>query len=336
MAEHRRPDSSMPERLAPSRWRRHRIEGGRRARWGKRGVTGVLAIAALVLAACGGGSGSASSSSTSSASTSSSSTSSGELAHVKSTGKLAIAMSSFAPQDFQNKSGTWTGYDVTILKGFAKTLGVTLKITPMPFSSSVEAVHTHRDDVTIDIYYNKTRAKSIAFSRPMLNYNDVVAVNSTSPQVSQATLTALSGKSIAVTTGSAEVTEAKKVPNANITQYSNLNESLLALSSGRVAADFQPDTDISWAQKNNSSLHVKILGPVPSSIAPPIASLRGYYGVPKGTYSTGFLKKLNSYLKKIACNGTEQSILNKYNMKNSVYLKGICSAPTSYSGTTTG
>lgn len=322
MTEHRAPDSPTKRRGSSTRWR-----------WGRWGAAGAMACAALALAACGGGTSSASATTGSSSSTTSGNT---ELAQIKSTGKLSIAMSAFAPQDFQNSSGTWTGYDVTILKGFAKTLGATLKITSMPFSSSVEAVHTHRDDITIDIYYNTTRAKSINFSRPMLNYNDVVAVNSTSPQVSKATLTALSGKSIAVTTGSAEVKEAQAVPNAKITQYSNLNETLLALSSGRVAADFQPGPDISWAAKKNSSLHVKILGAVPSSIAPPVVGLRGYYGVPKGTYSASFLKKLNSYLKKISCNGTEQTILDKYNMSNSVYLNGICTAPTTYKAAATG
>lgn len=283
-----------------------------------------MAATAVGLAACGsGGTG---------PSASASSNSNTELSKVKSSGTLAIAMSSFAPQDFQNTSGTWTGYDVDILRGFAKELGAKLKIDSMPFASSIEAVHTHRDDITIDIFYTATRAKNIAFSRPMLNYDDVVAVNSSSPQVSSATVSALSGKTVAVTTGSEEVTEAKKIPNATVKQYTNLNETLLALTSGKVAADLQPDSDISWAQKKTSGLNVKILGPVPSSIAPPIASLRGYYGVPKGTYSTSFLKKLNSYLKKIECTGSEQTILDKYNMSNPLYLKGICSAPTTYTG----
>lgn len=288
-------------------------------------------LISLAVAACGSTSGSAASNASSTSSTSTKA--SGLLGKVESSHSLSIAMSAFAPQDFQNKSGTWTGYDVDILRGFAKTLGAKLKINAMPFSASIQAVSSKRDDITIDVYYKKSRAKVVSFSRPMLNYNDAIAVRASKPEVSAPTVAALTGKSIAVVTGSAEVPEAKAVPKAHVVQYNNINDSFLALSSGRVAADIQPDVDISWSKRKDSSLDIKLLGPVPTSIAPPIQSLRGYYGVPKGSYSSGFLTKLNAYLKKISCNGTEQSILNNYGMSNPVYLKGICSAPSVYSGT---
>ena len=255
------------------------------------------------------------------------------LAHVQQTHKLIIAESAYAPEDFQNPTThAWTGYDVNILQGFAKTLGAHLVVTSLPFSASIQAVAARRADITIDIYYTAKRAKVISYSRPMLNYNDVVAVNSQSPQIRKATVSAMTGKRIAVVVGSEEVTEANKVPSATVKQYSNIADSFQALSSGRVAADFQPDTDVAWAIHQNPSLHIKILGAMPSSIAPPIASLRGYYGLPKGSYSASFLKKLNAYLKKIACNGQEQKILNKYGMQSPVFLKGICAAPNTYQG----
>jgi ABC-type amino acid transport substrate-binding protein len=166
----------------------------------------------------------------------------------------------------------------------------------------------------------------------MLNYNDVVAVNSRHSQVAAPTLADLSGKRIAVVVGSEEVGEAQKVPHAAVKEYGNITDSLLALSSGRVAADFQPGVDIAWAKHKNPSLHVKILGTVPSSITPPVASLRGYYGLPKGKYSASFLQKLNAYLHKIAANGTEQKMLDRYGMTQSVFLKGIAAAPNAYHG----
>lgn len=276
----------------------------------------IVGMTALGLAGCG---------------TASASGSNTLLAKVEKTHVLTIAESAYAPEDFQNPvTHQWTGYDVNILSGFAKTLGAKLKIDAMPFSASIQAVADRRADLTIDIYYTATRAKVIAFSRPMLNYNDVVAVNSTNPAIKSDTLSALSGKKIAVVLGSEEVTEANKIPNAKVVQYGSIGESFLALSSGRVAADLQPDTDVAWAKKQNPSLHIKILGAVPASIAPPIASLRGYYGMPKGAYSQSFLNKLNAYLKKIASNGQEQQILDKYGMTSPVFLQGIASAPNTY------
>ncbi len=253
------------------------------------------------------------------------------LAKVKSTHQLVIAESAFAPEDFQNpKTKQWTGYDVNILRGFAKTLGAKLHMVPLPFASSIEAVASRRADITIDIYYTPQRAKVLSYSRPMLNYNDVVAVNSAHPALRYDSVKALHGKKIAVVLGSEEVTEAKKIPAAKIKQYGSVGESFLALSTGRVAADLQPDADVSWAHKQNPSLKIKILGPVPKNIAPPIKTLRGYYGVPKGAYSHTFLMKLDAYLKKIASNGVEQRILNRYGMKSPIFLKGIAQAPNFY------
>ncbi|WP_249226945.1 substrate-binding periplasmic protein [Alicyclobacillus mengziensis] len=270
----------------------------------------------------------------SSSGTGSNSTSQNDLlSQVESTHTLSVAVSAFAPQDFQSPTTKqWTGYDINILKGFAKTLGATLKVNAMPFNSSIQAVADKRDDLTIDIYYTKQRAQVLDFSRPMLNYNDVIAVNSKNPAISSTNVSSLKGKKVAVVLGSAEVAEAKNIPGAHVKQYNSVAESFLALSQGRVAADIQPDTDVSWAKKQNPNLNIKLLGTVPSSIAPPIQSLRGYYGVPKGSYSTRFLDKLNAYLKQIVTNGTEQKILDKYGMSNPVFLKGLASAPNTYSG----
>ncbi len=294
------------------------------SRWKTLRVGGALAMAGLALAACG---------SSSAASTSSGGTqATGLLAKVESSHQLVIAMSAFAPEDYQNAAGQWTGYDPAILSAFAKTLGAKLVIDAIPFAASVEAVATHRADITVDIYYTKQRAGVIAFSRPMLNYNDVVAVRKSNPQVKAATVAALTGKNIAVVTGSAEVAEANKTPQAAVTQYSNIEESFLALSSGRVAADYQPDVDVSWAIHQNPSLNVKILGAVPSALAPSAASLRGYYGVPKGSYGTEFLARLNAYLKRIECNGTEQKMIDQFGMSSSIYLSGLCTAGNTYTG----
>ena len=253
------------------------------------------------------------------------------LGKIKSTHTLSIAMSAFAPEDFQTAKGAWTGYDVDILRGYAKSIGAKLQINSIPFASSIEAVSTERDDISVDIFITAQRAQVIDFSRPMLNYSDTVDVNSTAPAVKAATVSGLAGKNIGITTGTSELLEAQKVPHATITQYDTIQNTLLALSQGRVDAALEPGVDVAWSAHENPSLHVKVLGSVPKSIAPSIKLLRGYYGVPKNANAKSFLVSLNKYLKKIACNGQEQSIFNKYGMKQPLYLSGICAAPNSTS-----
>ena len=275
-------------------------------------LVSVAVVASLGLSACGSGG--------------------NELSKIKKNKTISIAMATFAPQDFQT-NGQWTGYDVDILKAYAQKQGWKLKFDSFnALDGAVSAVATHRDDITIDIFYNKSRSQVIGFSRPMLNYNDAVAVNGTHPTIAANTVQAMSGKKIAVAQGSAEVAEAQKVPNANVQQVDNISDSFLTVSQGRADATFQPEPDIAWYQKTNPSLNIKELGVMPQELSPPIASLRGYFGVGKGSYSKSFLAGFNSYLKDIACNGQEQQILNNYGLSGPAYLQGICTAGNVYTG----
>lgn len=255
-----------------------------------------------------------------------------ELSNIQKTKTLKIGITNFAPQDFQGPNGQWTGYDVDLLKAYAQSHGWNLKIDPLGLDAAVEAVSTHRDDLTIDIFYTAKRAKVIGYSRPMLNYNDGIAVNGTRPTVNAPTSQGMAGKKIGVVTGSAEVAEAQKVPNANVQQIDSISDSFLALSQGRVDAVFQPAPDITWYKRTNPSLDIKPLGLMPPDLSPPITELRGYFGTPKGSYSTSFLSSLNDYLKNVACNGQEQQILNNYGMNDPAYLNGICQASNKASG----
>ncbi|MTD54269.1 substrate-binding periplasmic protein [Amycolatopsis pithecellobii] len=254
------------------------------------------------------------------------------LSSIRESKQLSIAVSSFAPQDFQDATGTWTGYDIDILTGFAQSLGASLVIHPQPFSASIQSVSSGRDHLTVDVYYTAERAKVITYSRPMLNYNDVVAVRKSQPGVSDASVGGLTGKSIGVTTGSTSVTEAQKTPGAKAVNYTEFSDALLALDQGRIDAVYASNTNIPWLQKQNQAANVAVVGPVPSSIAPPIETLRGYFGLPQGAKSANLLNKLNAYLKQIACDGTEQKILDKYGLTAPYFLDGICNAPDNYTG----
>lgn len=276
-------------------------------------TTGAI-TAACALAACGGSGGG-------------SGKDSNLLAKVRSSHQLTVAISTIQPQDIQTKTGGWTGYDVDILKGFARTLGAHLVFDSIPFSSSIEAVSTHRADITVDIYYTSDRTKVVAYSRPMLNYAELVSVRGTHPLVTQATVAGLTGKSIGVLTGSEELGEANKTPHAKVVQYDDSNSLNLALEQGRIDAMYGYGVAISYMKHKNPSLNVSILGPVPAAFTPPVTSLRGYFTVAKGSYGASFLSKLNAYLKKIACDGTEQRLIDAYGMNSSSYLAGICEAP---------
>lgn len=270
-------------------------------------IAAILAVFALSLTACGSGDETL-------------------LEKIKSSGKLTVAFTAFEPQTYKAEDGSWTGYDIDILEGFAKTLDAELEIEEKDFDSSLQSVVSRRADITIDIYWNKERAEVLAFSRPMLNYYDVVAVKKSDPQVDEATLDALTDKRIGVTGGTINEDEANDTPGAKLVKYTDLADKMLGLKQGRVDAIYSGNTNLLVAEADPKN-DIKILGKVPEEIAPPIEEFRGHFGVDNGDYSASFLKKLNAYLKDITCDGRLEKILLTYDLDEPDLLEGLCDAP---------
>lgn len=275
-----------------------------------------------------GGSSAAKSNSTASNATGSASTASsqsGLLAHVKKTKVLSVALASFPPLEFQDpKTKKWSGVDIDVLTKFAKSLGAKLQVNSMKFSATIQGVQSKRYDLTANIFKTPKRQKALSFSAPLIKYQEGIIVNSKNPKVSAATAKALQGKRIATVRGTAEENFVPKIKGAKDVSFNNVDQSFQALSNGQVAADLQPVMYAQWAAHSNKSLHIKVLGPTPVSVTGQGANApAGYYGVPKGSYSTRFLKKLNSFLKKEQSNGDLKKILKKYGLTNPSYLKGL-------------
>ncbi|MCL6633333.1 MAG: ABC transporter substrate-binding protein, partial [Alicyclobacillus herbarius] len=247
------------------------------------------------------------------------------LSKVKSSHELTVAVASIPPLEYQDpKTQQWAGVDIDLLNKFAKSLGAKLVVHSMEFAATIQSVSSKRDDITANIYKTPKRERVLSFSKPVIKYVEGVIVNSEHPQVSAPTLVALKGKTIATTSGTAEQDFVPKIPGAVNKSYNSINETFLALSSGRVDAAFQPIMYAQWAVHKNPSLHIKVLGPDPVAITgKDNQAPAGYYGVAKGDYSKRFLAKLNAFLDKEHTNGDLKKILAKYGLTNPSYLEGL-------------
>ncbi len=247
------------------------------------------------------------------------------LQKVQSTRKLTVALAPFAPLEFQSKkTKQWEGFDISMLGAFAHSLGAHLSIQALPFAATIQAVSVHRADITANIFKTAKRAKIVAFSKPVLNYVDGVIVNAQHPQVTTDSVSALSGKRIGTCRGCAEQAFVPKIPHATNVSFSTAEESFLAVSTGRVAAAFQPVMYAQYDMHQNPSLHLKVLGAIPRSAAGAAQKPQGFYAVAKGTYSKTFLTKLNAFLAKSCKSGKTKSYLTHYALTGSSYLSGIC------------
>ncbi|AQA02756.1 hypothetical protein BVC93_10270 [Mycobacterium sp. MS1601] len=239
--------------------------------------------------------------------------------------QLRMAVFAGPPQAFQNPDGSWTGYDVDILMGFAETLNATPEFIALPFDATLEAVQSKRADVSMGIYWNEGRANAMDFSRPMGNFVDGVAVRGSDPLVGSASFEGLDGKKVGVIAGTIYVDQAEGIPGVEVVKFSGEPDLLGALKQGRVDAALNSSVAIStWA--GSAANDVALLGPAPLQDPPAPELVRGYFAVAKGTYSQTFLEKLNVYLKDISCDGTLETIMARYDVTDSSFFDGICEA----------
>jgi|GEM_PF-605799 len=304
----------------------------------KKGVGGLLALATgLAMTACGSpaATSSAPAASTgtpgvsppaSSVSASSTAAATGTLlAKVEGSGQLTVALAPFAPLEFQDATTKqWTGFDVDMLTAFAQTLGAKLVVDDMAFAATIQAVQSGRADITANIFKTPARAKQIAFSEAVLNYVDGVIVNSKKPQITQDTVAAMEGKTIATCRGCAEEAFVKLIPKATDQSFNTATDTFLAVSTGRVAAAFQPVMYEEYAVHENPSLAIKELGPIPKAVAGAAQQPQGFYGVPQGSGSQTLLAKLNAFLTQQCTDGATAKILAKYGLTSPSYTAGLC------------
>jgi polar amino acid transport system substrate-binding protein len=290
-----------------------------------------ITVVALMLAGCGGagaaGSGGTASSppATSGATSTSVAAASGVLGQVERTGQLTVALAPFAPLEFQSSTTKrWEGFDVDFLSAFARTLHANLVVDDMAFAATIQAVHDGRADITANIFKTKSREKEIAFSEPVLNYVEGVIVNSVHPQVTVDSKAGLSGKTIATCRGCAEEAFVPLIPGAKDESYSTADDTFEAVSAGRVDAAFQPVMYEQYAVRTNPALHIKVLGPIPASIAGSAQKPQGFYGVAPGSSSQSLLQALNTFITRSCRDGDTQKILDRYGLTSSSYLEGLC------------
>lgn len=107
------------------------------------------ALAALMtvsLAACGSSS-SGSSSSTAASEASSTASADSDVSYIKNKGKLVVAITNFAPMDYQDDDGNWIGFDADLAKKVAEDLGVDVEFTEIDWDNKILELNNKSVDV---------------------------------------------------------------------------------------------------------------------------------------------------------------------------------------------
>lgn len=106
----------------------------------------------LSLTACGGGKAPSASPSEAagSAAPAESAAGSSDLAYVKDKGVLVVGITEFEPMDYQDKNGSWIGFDADMARAFAGSLGVECQFQVIDWDNKVLEL----DGKNIDVVWN--------------------------------------------------------------------------------------------------------------------------------------------------------------------------------------
>ena len=136
-------------------------------------------------------------------------TSASDLEYVKGKGALIVGITDFAPMDYRDDNGEWTGFDAEFARAFAEKIGVKAEFIEIEWDSKLEELNAK----SIDCIWNgmtitdELRAGTSVSDAYVRNAQVVVMANDKLAQY--ADVDSLAGLQFAVEAGSAGASAAK-------------------------------------------------------------------------------------------------------------------------------
>ena len=206
----------------------------------------------------------------------------------------------FGSQDLKSKE--YVGYDVDIIKAIAAKEGFAVKIRNLQFDGLIPALRTGNIDIAInDITITPDRAKNVDFSHRYYIAGLGVVVQKNNRTIR--TAKDLEGKRLGVSIGSTGEEAARKIKNADVHVYNQLNEAYLELRNGGV------DSVVNDIPTNDYYVATAGRGAVK---ALPVALTQEGLGIAVKKGNTKLLTQINDGLAKIKKDGEFAKIYHKW------------------------
>ena len=283
-------------------------------------ILGGLAAAAILMAACSSTSSTASTSTTGVSSTTTTSVSLSSLlpASIRSSGIIKNGTpEANPPLIFLTPNQSLTGIDYELSNAVGKELGVEFQYTQIPFAGDIPAILSKRIDTSWGIFSDTPQRESqVTFVDYIIDGVTFLTKYGNPDNIS--TLSDLCGKSVGATQGAIEsafitqLTTTYYTPNGKpaITPslYSSAAASLLALTSGRVAAVVHPGAASQYIATTAGG------GKTYQILFPGQLFLANYGGIGVAKGDTQLANALVAALRALQSNGTYGKILAKYGL----------------------
>ena len=228
-----------------------------------------------------------------------------DLAAVKKAKKIVVGITDYAPMDYKDDSGEWTGFDAEFATLFAKELGVEVEFFVIAdWNKKVfELDSKNIDCIWNGMTINEELLKTTNCSDPYV-VNAQVVVMKADKIGNYTTVDSLKGLKVAVESGSTGETAAKNAGITDLVATSDMARALLEVKAGTVDACV---IDITMAKTMTGE------GTDYADLAVGISLTSEEYGVGfrKGSELTAML---NAFMDKLTADGTLPALAQKYNL----------------------
>jgi polar amino acid transport system substrate-binding protein len=256
-------------------------------------VFAAIAALSLVVTACGG----------SSDSSDTTTADGGALELVKDGALTVCSDAPYEPFEFQAEDGTWTGFDMDIMRKIAESNDLELEVSVQPFDGIWLAPAAGKCDVVASsMTITEERTQAADFTDTYFDAFQSLLVRKADAET-YTTLESLKGKTIAVQTG----TTGESYANANATgskiqSFDEASAMFLALESNQVDAVLQ-DYLINKERADKQGT---------SAVSAKFEESPEEYGFAVEKGNTALLQILNKGIKDLRDSGDYDTIYNKY------------------------
>ena len=234
-----------------------------------------------------------------------SNTAESDLAYVQEKGKLVVGITDYAPMDYKDENGNWTGFDAEFAQAFAKEIGVEVEFFVLSdWGKKFYELETKNIDVIWNgMTINEEVELNTNCSDPYV-INAQVVVMKADVVGNYTTNESLLDLTIAVESGSAGEDAAEALGAANIVPVQDQGAAVMEVAAGTSDACV---IDITMAKAMTGE------GTSYADLGIGLSLTEEYYGV-------GFRKdsditaKFNEVMKKLMSDGTLDALAEKYSL----------------------
>lgn len=238
-----------------------------------------------------------------------------EIQDIVKRGKLVVAMYSkdSPPFYFVNKNNQLEGFDVVLIEGFARLLGVTVEYNRSAkfFDDTVTQVENNEADLAITkLSLTFKRAMRLGFSEPYINLRQSLLVNRLElikqlqgrPQ--EEAIQNLTGK-IGVLAKSSYVDYAKYFHKAEVISYSSWSDAVEDARVGKITAAFRDDAEIKLILREHPEYALDLMSVI-------LTDTRDPKGIAVSMDHKNLKYLLNFYLNTLDWKVTGDQMINNY------------------------